>query len=99
MPRKLAREALSKRLEVLLDGLGGGDRTGRQAPQLIQLLQAARGEAPELTDRVGRLTGAQLSADTAQQQRERHGDHEAATLRKLQVASLTHLPTVWQGKR
>ena len=50
VPRKLAGDALSQRLGVLLDGLGAGDRSGRWAPQLLQLLQAARGEAPELAD-------------------------------------------------
>ena len=74
VPKRLSGTALEKRLTTLLRELGGGDRAERWTPEATHLLLAARGEALELAERAGRLSGAQISADTAQRQRERQ-DH------------------------
>ena len=99
VPKQLAGEDLSQRVMVLLDGLGAAGHTEEWRPQLLSLLLKARAEAPQLADRAGRLTGAQISADTAQREREQQGQQEEAEQRRLQAARLAHLPTVWQGKR
>ena len=99
VPTQLAGEALSQRLRVLLDGLGPAGHTEGWHPQLLLLLLGARGEAAQLAERAGRLTGAQLSADAAQREREKRSQQQEAVQRRLQATHLAHLPTVWQGKR
>ena len=86
-------------MTALLDGMGAASHTAVWHPQLLSLLLGARGEAAQLVERAGWLTGANLSADAAQREREKQGQHTEAEQRKLQATHLAHLPTVWQGKR
>ena len=90
---------MSQRVTVLLDGMGAAGHTAVWHPQLLALLLGARAGGAQLAERAGRLTGAQLSADAAQREREKREEDAGAEQRRLQASHLAHLPTVWQGKR
>ena len=63
---------------------------GTWAEDLVRLHAVAHGLAPEVAQRLGALTGHEVSADIVSLQRSRHEKAEAQALKRLALHSLAH---------
>ena len=86
-------------LRDLLEALGAGANLAAWFPDTRRLWQAASSDAKGLAQRVGSLSGLQLTEDAASRQHAKVFAEEAKDLRRFHAAALAHLPLEWRGKR
>ena len=100
VPRRIIENGdVEGHLRSLLGGLGAGPNLEAWLLSARRLWQAACGDAKGLAQRVGSLSGLQLTEDAATRRRARVFADEAKDLRRLHAAALATLPLEWRGKR